>query len=109
VRPKEFFEIRSADAIDSASLAAPLVLVTGLVYDAESGSGAARLLGAPSELLLERAGRLGLADPEIGGTLPGLIELAMSGARRLGEDYLSAAQVSTARQYFAQALGRADI
>ena len=109
VRPKEFFEIRSADAIDSASLAAPLVLVTGIVYDEESASGAARLLGVPSELLLERAGRLGLADPEIGEALPGLIELALSGARRLGEDYLSAAQVSTARQYFAQALQRTDI
>ena len=109
VRPKEFFEIRSADAIDSASLAAPLVLVTGIVYDEESASGAARLLGVPSELLLERAGRLGLADPEIGEALPGLIELALSGARRLGEDYLSAAQVSTARQYFTQALQRTDI
>ena len=109
VRPKEFFEIRSADAIDSASLAAPLVLITGLVYDEESASGAARLLEAPSEVLLERAGRLGLADPEIGETLPGLIKLALSGARRLGEDYLSAAHVSTARQYFARALERTDI
>ena len=109
VRPKEFFEIRSADAIDSGHLAAPLVLVTGLVYDEESASAAARLLGAPSEVLLERAGRLGIADPKIGETLPGLIKLALGGARRLGEDYLSAAHVSTARQYFAQALQRTDI
>jgi glutamate--cysteine ligase len=109
VRPKEFFEIRSPDAIDSDRLAAPLVFVTGIVYDEESASAAAKLVGAPSERLLERAGRLGLADPELGGTLPALIELALSGARRLGDDYLSAAHVSTARHHFAQALGAADI
>lgn len=109
VRPKEFFEIRSPDAIDSDRLAAPLVFVTGIVYDEESASAAAKLVGTPSESLLERAGRLGLADPEIGKILPRLIELALSGARRLGEDYLSAARVLTARQHFAQALGRADI
>lgn len=109
VRPKEFFEIRSPDAIDSDRLAAPLVFVTGIVYDEESASAAAKLAGAPSERLLERAGRLGLGDPEIEDILPRLIVLALSGIGRLGEDYLSAVHVSTARQYFAQALGRADI
>jgi glutamate--cysteine ligase len=33
VRPKEFFEIRSPDAVDSDRLAAPLVFVTGIAYD----------------------------------------------------------------------------
>jgi glutamate--cysteine ligase len=109
VRPKEFFEIRSPDAVDSDWLAAPLVFVTGIVYDDESVSAAAALAGAPSEKLLERAGRLGLGDREIARILPRLVELALSGAERLGEDYLSAAHVSTARQYFAQALSRSDI
>ena len=107
VRPKEFFEIRSPDAIDSDWLAAPLVFVTGLVYDEESASAAATLMGAPSERLLERAGRIGLSDPEIGKVLPGLVELALGGAERLGGDYLSAANVSTARQFFAKALNPA--
>ena len=107
VRPKEFFEIRSPDAIDSELLAAPLAFVTGIVYDEESASAAARLMGAPSEGLLERAGRLGVADPEIARTLPRLTELALSGAGRLGEEYLSTAHLSTARKYFARAHGRA--
>jgi glutamate--cysteine ligase len=106
VRPKEFFEIRSLDVIDSDRLAAPLVFVTGIVYDEVSASATAKLAGMPSERLLERAGRLGLDDPEIVEILPRLIELALGGAGRLGEDYLSAAHVSTARQYFAQVLGR---
>jgi glutamate--cysteine ligase len=109
VRPKEFFEIRSPDAIEPRHLAAPLVFVLGLVYDDESAISAAKLLGAPSELLLERAGRLGMADPEIRRILPRLTELALDGARRLGADYLSATDVSSAREYFARRLGRADI
>jgi glutamate--cysteine ligase len=107
VRPKEFFEIRSPDAIDSDRLAAPLVFVLGLVYDEESASAAAKLVGVPSERLLERAGRMGLGNPEIAKALPGLVELALSGAARLGKDYLSAANVSTARQFFENALRRA--
>ena len=109
VRPKEFFEIRSPDVIDTDWLAAPLAFVTGIVYDEKSASAAVKLAGAPSERVLERAGRLGLGDPEIEETLPRLIKVALSGAARLGEDYLSAAHVSTARNYFAQALGRAHI
>jgi glutamate--cysteine ligase len=109
VRPKEFFEIRSPDAVASDRLAAPLVFVTGIAYDEVSASAAASLAGAPSEKLLERAGRFGFGDFEIGRILPRLIELALSGAERLGEDYLSAAHVSTARQYFAQALSRSDV
>jgi glutamate--cysteine ligase len=109
VRPKEFFEIRSPDAIELQHLAAPLVFVLGLVYDDESAISAARLLGAPSELLLERAGRLGVTDPEIRRILPRLTELALDGARRLGTKYLSATDVLTAGDYFAWSLGRADI
>lgn len=106
VRPKEFFEIRSPDAIDSELVAAPLAFVTGIVYDEESASAAARLLGEPSEPLLERAGRLGMDDPEIGKVIPRLIELALSGAERLGADYLSTAHLSTAREYFVRARRR---
>ncbi|HEY3747042.1 MAG TPA: glutamate-cysteine ligase family protein, partial [Gemmatimonadaceae bacterium] len=89
VRPKEFFEIRSADAIDSDHLAAPVVFVTGIVYDDESAAGASRLMASPSELLLERAGRLGLADPEIHRVVARLTELALSGAKRLGREYIA--------------------
>jgi glutamate--cysteine ligase len=109
VRPKDYFELRSADTIEPHLLAAPIVFVTGLVYDEESAARAASSLGAPSETLLERAGQVGLPDPEIHRIASGLTELALSGARRLGEDYVSLAHLATAREYFARALGRDDI
>jgi len=109
VRPKEYFELRSADTIEPDLLAAPIVFVTGLVYDKESASRTTEWLGAPSEVLLERAGGVGLADPEIHRIASGLTELALSGARRLGKDYVSLVHLATAREYFARALGRDDI
>ncbi len=109
VRPKEFFELRSADTIEPNALAAPVVFVTGLVYDEGSAHRAAELIGAPNEKLLERAGRLGLADPEIRRTASRLVVLALEGARRLGGDYLRRAHLATAYQYFARALSGNDI
>jgi glutamate--cysteine ligase len=104
VRPKEFFEIRSADAIDSDYLPAPVVFVTGIVYDEASAAGASQLMPSPSEELLERAGRLGLADPEIHREVTRLVELALSGAKRLGREYLTEGDIGVAREYFARAL-----
>ena len=104
VRPKEFFELRSADTIEPEALAAPVVFVTGLVYDDEGARRAAELIGAPSEKLLERAGRLGLADPEIRRIASRLVVLALDGARRLGGDYLRRSHLEAAYQYFARAL-----
>ncbi len=106
IRPKEFFEIRSADAIDPEWLAAPVVFITGLVYDEESASSATTRLGAPSEELLERAGRSGVADPDIRAMLSRLVELALTGAARLGTHYLSNRDIETAREYFARILTR---
>jgi glutamate--cysteine ligase len=109
VRPKEFFELRSADTIEPSALAAPVVFVTSLVYDAESASRAQELIGAPSEGLLERAGRSGLADPEIRRIASRLVVLALDGARRLGAEYLQRQHLSSAYQYFARALALNDI
>jgi gamma-glutamylcysteine synthetase len=106
VRPKEFFEIRSADAIDGDHLAAPVVFVTGIVYDEQSAAGASRLMPSPSEELLERAGRLGLADPEIHRVVARLTELALIGAKRLGHEYIAEGDVAVAREYFARTLGQ---
>ena len=104
VRPKEFFEIRSADAIDSDHLAAPMVFVTGIVYDEESAAVASQLMPAPSAELLERAGRLGLADHEIRRVVSRLTELALSGAKRLGREYIAEGDTAVAREYFGKAL-----
>lgn len=109
VRPKEFFELRSADTIEPEALAAPVVFVTSLVYDEQSAHQAAELTGAPSEELLERAGRLGLADPEIRRITSRLVVLALDGARRLGGDYLQRSHLAAAYQYFARALSANDI
>jgi len=109
VRPKDFFELRSADTIEPDELAAPVVFVTGLVYDEESARHAAALIGTPSEELLERAGRLGLADPELRRIALRLTALALDGARRLGGDYLRPSHLAAADQYFARALPANDI
>jgi len=106
VRPKEFFEIRSADAIDSDHLAAPVVFVAGIVYDEESASSASQLMASPNEMLLERAGRVGLADPEIHRVVSRLTELALSGAKRLGREYLAENDLGVARKYFAKTLAQ---
>ena len=108
VRAKEFFEFRSADTINPDALAAPVVFVSGLVYDAASARSAADLIGAPSGKLLERAGRLGLADPEIDRTAPQLIGLALDGARRLGSDYLRPEHLAGAQEWFSQRLAEPD-
>jgi glutamate--cysteine ligase len=104
VRPKEFFELRSADTIEPDALAAPVVFVTGLVYDHEIAHRATELIGAPSEKVLERAGRLGLADPEIRRIASKLVVLALDGGRRLGNDYIKRQHLEAAYQYFARAL-----
>jgi glutamate--cysteine ligase len=109
VRPKEFFEIRSADAIDSGRIAAPVVFATGIVYDDESAAAATKLLGAPSERLLERAGQFGMNDPRIAKVLPRLIEIAFKGAERLGTEYIVESHLAIAREYFAGVLAANDI
>ncbi len=109
VRPKEFFELRSSDTIEPDALAAPVVFVTGLVYDEQSARSAAELAGAPSEKLLERAGRLGLADPEIRRISSRLVVLALDGARRLGNDYIQRSHLAVAYRYFARALSTTEV
>ena len=104
IRPRTYFEIRSADTIDVRWLAAPIVFVTGLIYDSAVASSAIRLLRAPSSDLLERAGRLGLKDPELSELVAGSVELAAQGARALGPQYLAADHIDSAREYFARAL-----
>lgn len=109
VRPKEFFELRSADTIETDSLAAPVVFVASLVYDEASAREAARLLGPPSPDLLERAGRDGLADAAIRPLASALVECALGGARNLGEGYITSSHIDDASRYFARALAANDI
>src|SRR3954468_1604235 len=109
VRPKEFFELRSADTIEPEFLAGPVVFVTSLVYDDIAAREAAALLGAPSTELLERAGLNALADPVIRAMASDLVECALRGARRLGGDYISLSDIEDASRYFARALSPQEI
>jgi glutamate--cysteine ligase len=102
VRPKEFFEIRSADTIEPDMLAAPVVFITSLVYSEENASIAATIVGAPSANLLGRAGRLGLADAEIHRIASSLVTHALNSAWRLGKDYIRESHIDAAWQYFSR-------
>ena len=99
VRPKEYFELRSADTIDPVHLAAPLVFVAGIIYDDESARDAFGLLGSPDERSLGSAGRAGLADPGIAARITRLIDIALGGASRLGRDYISSAHRAEAERW----------
>jgi glutamate--cysteine ligase len=105
VRPKEFFELRSADTIEPARLFAPVVFVSGLVYDDKSAVSATDILGLPDPILLLRAGSRGLKDQEVWGKATALCEFAIEGAARLGEDYISVRHREEARTYFKTLLG----
>ena len=100
VRPRGYFELRSADVVGPEWYAVPLVLVAGLVYHRPSLVAAAELLGAPDPALLERSGRAGLADPTLGTKAPLLCDLALDGCEALGEAFVSSADVAVAAEYF---------
>ena len=100
VRPKEFFELRSADTIDAGRLAAPVLFVTSLVYDRKSAQRAFEIVGTPSIDLLELAGIKGLAHPALRRMARALADIALDGAESLGPDYLSADDVRTAAEFF---------
>ena len=106
VRPKEYFELRSGDTIESAQLFAPVVFVTGLVYHDTSAVSATEIIGLPDPVLLLRAGTQGLNDREVWRLTSILCEFALEGAARLGEDYISARHREEARAYFKALIGK---
>ena len=89
IRPKEYFEIRSADTIAADDIAAPLAFVAGLVYDDAASRRALDFLGAPDERLLVVAGRDGLRDTALAARARDLVEISIEGASRLPPEYLS--------------------
>ncbi len=63
VRPRGYFELRSADVVAPEWYAAPIVFVSGLVYHKPTLEAAAELI-APDRGLLARSARCGLAGPD---------------------------------------------
>jgi glutamate--cysteine ligase len=100
VRPRGYFEIRSADTISPEHLAAPISFVVGLIYDEATSRAAADILGSPDISVLEIAGRAGLDDPAVQRTAVALADLALAGCESLGDQYISAADVESAADFF---------
>jgi glutamate--cysteine ligase len=100
VRPKEYFELRSADTIEAEWLAAPVLFVTSLVYDPVSSQRAFEIVGTPNPDLLELAGIKGVAHPALRRMARALADIALDGAQALGEDYISRQDIETAANYF---------
>ncbi|HEV2129924.1 MAG TPA: glutamate-cysteine ligase family protein, partial [Longimicrobiaceae bacterium] len=100
VRPRGHLELRSLDAVDPSWYAAPVALLSGLVYHRESLRAAAELLAAPDAELLRRAGRIGLGDAEIGRQARDLFEIGMAGAAARGEEFLLDSDLEIAREFF---------
>ena len=100
VRPRGHLELRSADAIAPDWYAAPLALAAGILYDSRALRAAADMLPPPDLGLLERAGRLGVHDPDIACTSADLFELALAGCVGLGPAYFHPSDLEQARAYF---------
>lgn len=78
IRPRGYLEIRCVDALPLRWVAVPAALLVGLLFDADARRTAAAL-PAPAPDLLERAGRLGLADPEVARRVARIFDLALEG------------------------------
>ncbi len=108
VRPRGYLEVRTIDALAPEWYAAPMALLVGLTYDERSAQDARDLLGDPDPALLERAGKHGVGDQQIGGVARDLWTIALQGCTRLGTSIINAEDVETAAEYAARytAVGR---
>jgi len=100
VRPRGYYELRSADVVAPQWYAVPLVLVAGLVYHRPALAAADALLGRPDPALLSRSGRLGLADETLAAKAPLLCDLALQGCSALGETFVDGNDLAAAAEYF---------
>jgi dimethylhistidine N-methyltransferase/glutamate--cysteine ligase len=102
VRPRGYLELRCIDAMPPAMYSAPIVLVSGLLYDRESLATANDLLGSPNRDLLPVAAAAGLSDDGIRGVARDLVAIGLSGARRLGASRVSENDLDEAARFFAR-------
>ena len=97
VRPRGYFEFRVADACAGGAIAALVALLAGIARHAASAAAALTELPAPSAALMARAGRDGLADPEMARAACTAVDLALAGCAALGPSLLADADVSARR------------
>ena len=100
VRPRGHLEVRSMDVVAPQHLAAPLVLLAGLVYDARAARQLRELLPPADDALLWRAAGLGLHDAGIAALAREIVTLGLDGAAALGEPYVSRAVLAEAERFF---------
>jgi glutamate--cysteine ligase len=100
VRPRGYFELRSADVVAPEWYPVPLVFVAGLVYHRPNLDAVAELLGTPDPSLLVRSGRYGLSDPVLGEKSTILCDLALAGCAALGTEFVESTDVASAAEYF---------
>lgn len=100
VRPRRYFELRSADAIAPEWLAAPIAFVAGLVYVDGAAHSANDLLAGESTHSLDVAGMEGLANEQIRGTAIRLVDIALAGAQALTPEYIAASDIEVAEEFF---------
>lgn len=89
VRPRQYFEVRSPDMVDLPWIAAPIALIAGLCHHEPSARAAAELLAHFDSGVLVKASKYGLADKGISEVSSDFIDLAMTGAKSLGPEYIS--------------------
>jgi glutamate--cysteine ligase len=99
VRPRGYMEIRSCDALPPRWHAAPVVFLLGLLCDPGTLAEAALRLPPAGFEELEAAGRYGLHDPARLALARDLFDLALEGARRLGEDVVDGAAIRSAEEF----------
>jgi glutamate--cysteine ligase len=78
IRPRRYFEIRSMDSMEPERAGDAVRLVSGLIHDPDIAAEAARVVGDPDPLLLQRAAAVGVSDPTIAERLRILQGLAES-------------------------------
>ena len=79
---------------------AVVAFLGGVAHDLAALRQADELLEAADPSLLVRAGRAGIADPEIAGVARDLVILALDGCEALGDALLSPADLDSAREFF---------
>lgn len=100
VRPRGYLEVRGCDALDPRHYAAPTVLLAGLIHHPPTLRKASLRLPAPDSDLLERAGHVGLNDPELATAATTLVELGLGGAVALGPARINERDLAAAREFF---------
>ena len=102
VRPRGFLELRAGEALPDQLRAAPVVLITSLLYDGCARTKALDLLEGTRDRLPQlwrRAARWGVRDPELGDLATRVWEVALEGALRLPEGYFGEQALRTARSF----------